>query len=435
MKAKTLRDACAKAAGTIGDELCAEAYWHGERCNWVGRSPDEAVMVGAPLVPTVAALGPDLYGGTAGIALFLAELHAKTGEVLHRKTALGAIQQALDAVHQVQAAVRIGFYSGAIGIAYTAARLAVLLDEPPLLARGLSTIADAGTSLSDDHPLDQIGGNAGAICALLAIARLPGAGSVLDDAVRLGEELLACATADDGVYTWAPERATGASVGDRPLTGLAHGASGIAVALLELHARTGDSRFLDAGTGAFAYEDRWFSASQENWADLRNLDELGRLRESAEDAPPSYMTAWCYGAPGIGLARLRAWELLPDRAERLAQSARAAASGTRRHVIELRPDSAGDATPCHGISGSLELLGAASLALGGPEVSKAMEQGWTMALAWRRQTGRWISGLASGGKNPSLMLGDAGVGHCLLRFVAPERVPPVLLVRGDAPCG
>jgi len=50
---------------------------------------------GQPLIPTVAALGPELYGGTSGIAIFLAQLFALTGELELRRTAEGAIRQAL----------------------------------------------------------------------------------------------------------------------------------------------------------------------------------------------------------------------------------------------------------------------------------------------------------------------------------------------------
>ena len=56
---------------------------------------------------------------------------------------------------------------------------------------------------------------------------------------------------------------------------------------------------------AFAYERAHFDASEGNWPDLR--DEPGGTRRGQR-----YMTAWCHGAPGIALSRLRAYELLGD---------------------------------------------------------------------------------------------------------------------------
>ena len=42
-------------------------------------------------------LGPDLYGGTAGVGLFLAEIAAVTEDADSRRTALGALKHAISA--------------------------------------------------------------------------------------------------------------------------------------------------------------------------------------------------------------------------------------------------------------------------------------------------------------------------------------------------
>src|SRR3954470_10725591 len=83
------------SATRIGEALCASAYWHESRCNWIGRSPRESPGPGMPIRPTVTALGPELYAGTAGIALFLSQLYAQTGAEKIRMTARGAMRQAL----------------------------------------------------------------------------------------------------------------------------------------------------------------------------------------------------------------------------------------------------------------------------------------------------------------------------------------------------
>ena len=67
------------AAVEIGRALCREAIWDaaGRMCNWMGRSPNEITEVGGPVTPTSAALGPDLYGGSLGVAWFLAQLGSR----------------------------------------------------------------------------------------------------------------------------------------------------------------------------------------------------------------------------------------------------------------------------------------------------------------------------------------------------------------------
>lgn len=82
------------AAG-LGRRIVEEAVWHRGRCGWVGADVDDEDPYGGYFGAIYRALGPDFYGGTSGIALFLAELWAATGEADVRRTALGAIRQAL----------------------------------------------------------------------------------------------------------------------------------------------------------------------------------------------------------------------------------------------------------------------------------------------------------------------------------------------------
>ena len=95
----------------------------------------------------------------------------------------------------------------------------------------------------------------------------------------------------------------------RPLAGFAHGAAGIAWALLELAAVTGEERFRVAARQAIDYERSLYSPEAENWPDLRQLEISGADTEPDSDR---FMTAWCHGAVGIGLARLRALQHLND---------------------------------------------------------------------------------------------------------------------------
>src|SRR5436853_4555035 len=84
---------------------------------------------------THVALGPDLYGGTSGIALFLAQLHAATGDPAPGKVALGAVRQALSRLDARPDRNRLGLYGGRVGIGLAAARVGSLLGEWSLLER------------------------------------------------------------------------------------------------------------------------------------------------------------------------------------------------------------------------------------------------------------------------------------------------------------
>ena len=94
-------DALAAAAG-IGERLVREAVWYRAQCNWVGIERDSEDG-GERRQAVHCSLGPALADGTAGVALFLAQLHAATGDGAVRRTALGAIAQALGQIDQVPA--------------------------------------------------------------------------------------------------------------------------------------------------------------------------------------------------------------------------------------------------------------------------------------------------------------------------------------------
>src|SRR5437870_8740401 len=162
-----------------------------------------------PITPTVMALGPELYTGTAGIALYLAQLHARTRLKEARATARGAMEQALWKSDDVPAGVRRSFYSGFVGIAYAAVRVGTLIDDPRLIAEGLQLAHRAVVTRDENNLLDLIGGNAGAIAPLLWLARLPGGEPLRRPTIEFADELATAATKHDATWCWDNDRASG----------------------------------------------------------------------------------------------------------------------------------------------------------------------------------------------------------------------------------
>jgi lantibiotic modifying enzyme len=242
-------------------------------------------------------------------------------------------------------------------------------------------------------------------------------------AIALGEELCRAAARRDGVWTWDPEVAVGPGSASMPLTGLSHGAAGIALALLELHAATQRRHFLQAASGAFAYEDSLFNPSLGNWPDLRRIDVPGQSPQ-----PPSYARAWCHGAPGIALARLRASALDPMRAQTHLSMARAALDTTLRAIDENVDRRGFDASLCHGLAGLMDIALTAGTILNETAFHERVVAAAAVLIERHHNLGDWPSGLVSGRPNPSLMLGHAGIGYFFLRLHDPKTVPSVLLL-------
>ncbi|MGD0301857.1 MAG: lanthionine synthetase LanC family protein, partial [Bryobacteraceae bacterium] len=170
-----------ETAERIGARLCRDAVWHQGRTNWTSDFLDgESIAHGA--------LGPALYDGTSGIALFLWRLSEVTGERIFRVTAEAALRQALGKMP----VPGCGLYSGGLGIFYAAAEIRREFDENALLRQ-----AEPNRS-----QLDLIDGSAGAIVALLNLHARTRSAPLLDAAVRHGDLLLDEASRTEDGWSW-----------------------------------------------------------------------------------------------------------------------------------------------------------------------------------------------------------------------------------------
>lgn len=406
------------AAVRIGEHLCESAHWDSdhERCNWTGRHDD--VSNEPEIKACVGALGPDLYSGSTGVALFLGHLYSSTGQAEFAEAAHGALRRSIDYLaHHRSAASPFSFYAGWLGVAYVAARLvdAGVKDIEPGLHEAMAWVGDAEIPAT----FDVIAGLGGAIPALLWLSDRPRLERCVEMATRCGEALVAAALWEGAACSWPPATEAG---GPPPLGGLSHGVSGIGIALLELYARTGVIDYLHTARGAFRFEDRLFSPSAGNWVDTRFEHVV-----TDAGAQGTCRAAWCHGAPGIGLARARAAELDKDESDVHRRMAGIALSTTLQTMRDLLPKDNHDASLCHGIGG----LGEIALTLGdmlgkscrGEVVATAAE------LVGRYGSGdAWPSGLHVEGSPPALMIGTSGIGYHLLRASSPDAFPPALAV-------
>src|SRR5262249_35833084 len=141
---------------------------------------------------------------------------------------------------------------------------------------------------------------------------------------------------------------------------------------------------------------------------------------------PSYSVAWCHGAPGIGLSRLRAYSILEDQS--CLAEAEIAVTTTTQLLREpaLRNQ---NYSLCHGAGGNAELLLAVAEMLDRPALRTTAEDvGWYGIETYLKVRRSWPCGVVPGGETPNLMLGLAGIGHFYLRLYDPAKVPSVLIV-------
>ena len=418
-------------AAAMGDRICRQALWAGEQCTWTIRVIDRE-QPGAQACKQQQAAG-DLYQGTAGVAWFLGELARVTGDTEQRRTATAALDHALEWAAGL-APGNFGFHSGRVGVAWAASRLADLLDRPQYQEAAWRLLEPQIGQEEQDQGIDVIGGAAGAIPALLILARTLERSELLESARRLGDLIIARAQREPGGWSWR----TMTDVVVRNLNGLAHGASGFGLALLELAAATGEGRYRFAAEMAFLYERSFFDPEARNWPDLRNqaladfqyYGQQETLRGLvAAGRAPSYhhhcMAAWCHGSPGIGLARLRAYELTGQELYR-----EEALAGLPSTLAVLRDEALreGNFSLCHGHFGNCELPLYGARLLDAPDLLESCHRAVRVGLeVHEAKGGPWPTGILTREEDPSLMLGEAGIASFLLRLAEPEIPSPLIL--------
>lgn len=396
-----------EAAAQLAERVADSAIWFEERCNWIAARSD-TLRPGGPSA-TYSALGPDLYEGTSGIALFLAEAAVMLDDARLRATALGAIDHALSQAGRVESDARDGLYSGLIGIAYAAVRVAHALDAARVLSSGRELLRGWDRDGTRSTASEITHGLAGAVTGLVAISELLPEPWLLDRAVELGEELASRAEIADAGWSWPGSQ--------RPtfhnLCGYSHGAAGIAHSFVELYAVSGDARFRHAGERAFDYERSWLDPASGTWPDLR-----GVTRAVSRDAPLPTAATWCNGAAGIAVSRLRATTLLDSEVLR-----READLALATCAAQLTDGPLTDFSLCHGVAGIADALLHAD---GREDLRERARTAGRQGIRSYLEPG-FPCGVLQG-ETPALLLGLAGMGMFYLRLTE-SAVPSPLLVR------
>lgn len=386
------RDAFIAEADRIAAHLSDRAIRGGPGAAWIGLD-----WLGDSEVSQLVALGPDLYNGTSGIAVFLAAHAAVTGNRTSAELARAAVVLLRSDLRSRNAAryarsLGIGGATGLGSIVYALTVMAGLLHDDALrddarLAASLFT----NQLIAADRQLDVIGGSAGAILGLLRLYRDTSSSDVLARAIRCGEHLMGQPRVGQlGRRSWC-----GRGAGPIPLNGMSHGAAGYAYALAALAAASGRTDFAEAADECIVCENATYSGEHANWPDLRE-DGMG------------WLCQWCHGPPGIGLARIATCRRGRPSAQLMKDIGNALVG------VERGWPGRND-TMCCGTLGSIEFFCAAGDALGRPDVAELAARRLMAVLETARASGDYLINAGGSRFNLSLFRGLAGVGYTCLR--------------------
>lgn len=351
----------------------------------------------------------NLYDGLAGVALFFAALEHVSGS--GRRVASAALLPLrryvakADTGRMIEEGYSLGAATGIGSFIYVLSRCAFFLQDAALL-RDARAAVDRVTPewVAADDAYDVTSGAAGAILGLLALHEATGDAVALERAALCGDHLLERREPTRCGAAWR-------SANGRFMTGMSHGAAGIALALLRLSGASGARRFQSGAEEAIAYEDSVYDDTEGNWPDFRHASEQRRV----------FMKTWCHGAPGIGLARLSGLSIHDSTAVRrdIAAALDTVSSGGIGEKDGL----------CCGNLGRAELILAASaLPMYAELQGRAVQMGSVVVAGSRRSGGYRLSGRsAQDFFDPSFFQGLSGIGYQLLRLAHPGRLPCVLV--------
>ncbi|MCO4098230.1 MAG: hypothetical protein HEQ38_02315 [Gemmatimonas sp.] len=196
-----------------------------------------------------------------------------------------------------------------------------------------------------------------------------------------------------GLSVWSPRFG-------RPQAGLAHGVTGVSLALVRAGSYLQDAEAVALAESAFALERACYRPATRAWADTRDI------------ADAHTYAAWCHGAVGIGLARLSCLRQLPAH-HGLATDLRLIADTLSTQRV------AGPANLCCGWLGQVDFLVEASSMLDPALAVPAHRWGHSVATHVLTHGYRSLSldeGVADG---PGLWQGLAGIGYLMLRLHDP----------------
>ncbi|XCP83819.1 type 2 lanthipeptide synthetase LanM [Roseburia hominis] len=249
-------------------------------------------------------MNPYLYDGLAGMLLVvysladkrkwaeIREMYQVLRNQLFHYTAL--VYQSEDYLQTR----KTGLYEGESSIVYAYLILLELSGEEAYLEQARKHMEVVIALLDEDHHYDLLSGNAGAAAALIKLYEITAEERYLKEAERAIGLLSAASIKMQYGIGWR--------VCDsfEPMSGMAHGNSGILIPVVSLWRLTGKEKYREMAQDVLLYEESLYDPETNNWRDIRKCDE--------KDEQDQDSVAWCHGAAGILFSRLKCMELLND---------------------------------------------------------------------------------------------------------------------------
>lgn len=349
-------------------------------------------------------LGPYLYDGYAGLDIFLWAYHVTTGSDHARQVAVLVDNELFrytdDIVTANSSRINYGAYIGEASFVYTYLVLYKLTHDPKYLIYAQKHSSVLVKCIENGQEEDILFGRAGTLVIFVRLYQNTRKKEYIAIANQLADILIQKQEQNGGWRSLEEEV---------PLTGFAHGAAGIMYALTELYRAYPRDDIPPCVHKALLFEKSQYVPSVGNWKDNRRGVPAGH-----------YMTAWCNGASGIMLSRLKMRSVFSEPINSLVEID---IQNSLRCILSTFFKSN---CLCHGNLGNYEIL-KEYLRVYNNDSTKTQGDQFLIYLLQSIENEKDIDDKPPlyGYQHPGFMTGVAGIGYALLR-VSNESLPNIL---------
>lgn len=353
---------------------------------------------------TITQSSNGLYDGRAGIGVFAAAVTALTNNTTAETTAVRIAEHIIETSKSEENYTHLGVSNGWFGKAYAVSVIGRLLSREDFIAESAEIVRRIPKKrIHDWDRVDVMSGVSGGVLTAAAIQRLTQSRELEEIIELLGDKLLSLQPEEAAHNVWKSDGF------NTPVTGVAHGMTGIGYALEKAHTVTHHDRFCEKRDDAFKFAQNHYNEETLNWEDLREHTNTTHRPD-----------AWCYGRSGITAVAARSDASVtpvPD-----TESVQKIIDN-----IDIVNNTSGDQLCCGGIGRAALLTSMYTTTNVAVDMSRVHTGVNTMIDACSDRGWFDVECHTDAVHNPSLFQGVPGIGYALLQITNPNLLPNPLL--------
>ncbi|WPV66366.1 lanthionine synthetase LanC family protein [Chitinophaga sp. LS1] len=359
---------------------------------------------------------PEIFNGNAGICLFYLSLYQLNRETSDLRISTSILDRILLSSY-IKQPRSYSFYTGISGIIYTCIKIYNATGKQHYLDKALEIARMHRPAFTVIREMDLLTGAAGILLVMTLLFHHSNEADIQEIVHQIIQLLIADARISKKGLKWDHHKLAFDS-----LTGLSHGAAGIAYALMQTGHYFKYDGLVFMAEKALEYEMQYYLPDRKNWLDIRvgarryNLHDAQNWRLEVFFPELKLVNSWAHGAAGISLSRMYAYNITGKH-----EYNQQAQSGIQYCLADLANTRA-DYTLCSGSVGLVPLL-----LRSGQQHYDVIHNIFLAANELYFTTGGFNQFIETSPQDAGLFSGKAGVGYMLIQLLSGQLADDIIL--------